>query len=476
MIVFAIAIALGNTMVDYYRLKEKTVENNNIQVKHIEETIINSIENIEKAYYFFEKDTEKEMESSTLYLMELYEQNPNFDDWDFASLKNEIIFDIYILSEQNEITHSSFAEDIGLNFTKCCGKLAKILDERRNDGRFFSDGMDIEQATGYIKKFSYMATPDKKHLIELSYSLEEGTIFNEFNFLQVKSGLEQKYDSLNEVNILNIGGFILGKPVDEERLSKERREAFEETLQSKQPVEMKKNLENMTMVYRYVPYISEFDMGSTNTKVIEIVYNEQQLDSLLYQNSSSIIFQFLIILIATVIIGIVISRWVSKPMYLAFHDSLTGLKNRAAFNELLQANLKKNKGILALMIIDLDDFKLVNDHFGHQMGDRLLKKVASKIQSVIGEKDIAIRLGGDEFVIILPNTNDKDIKRVTEKVIEAINEAANQTEKCKGYVSASIGISIAPEHGNDPETLYHKADKALYSSKKQGKNQYQMYE
>lgn len=476
MIVFAIVIALGNTIVDYYRLKEKTVEYNELQVKQIEETIINSIENIEKAYYFFEKDTEKEMESTTHYLIDLYKQNPNFDEWDFTSLKNEFHFDIYILNDQNEIIHSSFTEDIGLNFTKCCKKLAKILDERRNDGGFFSDGMDMEQATGNIKKYSYMATPDKKFLIELSYSLQEGTIFSEFNFLNVKSELEQKYSSLNEVNILNLGGFSLGKPVAEGKLPKERKKAFEETIKTNQPVELTKTIDDSTVVYRYVPYVSAFDVGSTKTKVIEIVYNEQQLDTLLYQNSNSIVFQFLIIIIATVIIGIIISRWVSKPMYLAFHDSLTGLKNRAAFNELLESNIKTNKGLLALMIIDLDDFKLVNDHFGHQMGDRLLKRVANKIQSVIDKKDIAIRLGGDEFVIILPNTNENEISHVTEKVIEAINEAANQSEEFKGYVSASIGISIAPDHGDDPEILYHKADKALYSSKKKGKNQYQIYE
>lgn len=131
--------------------------------------------------------------------------------------------------------------------------------------------MDIEQKTGEIKKYSYMATPDNKFLIELGYSLQNGTIFNEFNFLQVKKEMEQKYPSLNQVNILNVGGFSLGEPVDKARLSRERRNAFEEKLESEQPIEIKGSLEDTAVTYRYVPYVSNFDEGSTKTKVIEIV-------------------------------------------------------------------------------------------------------------------------------------------------------------------------------------------------------------
>lgn len=118
-------------------LKRRNRKNNQFQIKQIEAMIIHSIENIEKAYYFFEEDTERKMETITHYLIELYKGNPNFDLWDFTAVKEYFGVDIYILNEQNVITHSSFPDDIALNFTACCGKLAKILDERRNSEDLF---------------------------------------------------------------------------------------------------------------------------------------------------------------------------------------------------------------------------------------------------------------------------------------------------------------------------------------------------
>lgn len=475
MIVFAVVISLVNTTVDYLRLREQAIDNNQFQVKQIEESIVQSIKNIEKAYYFFDQDTSKKMESSSKYLIDLYEENPYFDNWDFDELKKLIGFDIYIINENNEITHSSFIEDVGLDFTVCCGKLAKIIEDRRNSGEFFSDGLDIEQKTGEIKKYSYMATPDKKFVIELGYSLQDGTIFNEYNFLQVKHELEEKYSSIDEVNILNIGGFSLGEPINKVGLSKDRRAAFEKTLQSGQQFEITCKLGNERVLYRYVPYTSAYDLGSTKSKVIEIAYNQKELQSLLHNNYKLYVVQFSIVLLGATIISFIISNWISKPMHLAFHDSLTGLKNRAAFNEILEDKIAENKSTLALMIIDLDDFKLVNDTFGHTVGDQLLKQVAQNIQSVIRKEDIAIRLGGDEFVLIMPSTNREEVTYIAESVIERIKEAVKHIEKVDGIISASIGIALTPEHGDDPELLYRKADYALYSSKNKGKNQYHIF-
>src|SRR5690606_18512536 len=120
---------------------------------------------IEKAYYLFGKEISSQMEASSRYLIGLYQRNPSFDEWNFTALKNMLGFDIYIINEQNVITHSSYPEDIGLDFNVCCPKLSQTITERRNSGEFFADGIDIEQTSGNIKKYSYMATPDKKYTI-----------------------------------------------------------------------------------------------------------------------------------------------------------------------------------------------------------------------------------------------------------------------------------------------------------------------
>lgn len=475
-IAFAIIISISIAIIDHTRLKEQAIHHNQIQVQLIEEIIENSLKTIEKAYFFFDQNTEARMEAQTQYLLDLYEESHSFDEWDFLALKDLIGFDIYIINDQNVITFSTFADDIGLDFDLCCSKLAKILDERRNSGGFFADGMDIEQKTGEIKKYSYMATKDKKYLIELGYSLENGEIFKEFNFFHVIHELKRKYSSINEINVLTTSGYTLGEAVEDGNLSNERREAFKKTLSTKKTTEIRSNWGKGSAVYRYIPYTSEYGTGLTKYKVLEIIYNDKDLQSILSQNRKTFYIQLFMIITISVIMSFLLSKWISKPMYLAFHDSLTGLKNRAAFEELLKQGLEKGNSKFALMVIDLDNFKLVNDYFGHDGGDSLLKIVAQKIQHVTRKKDIAIRIGGDEFILIMPSAGKEEAEAIAKMIIEEIKEATEHINELQGKVTASIGISYAPDHGIYAGDLYKKADIALYASKEKGKNQYHIYQ
>lgn len=471
MIIFAVVIAFGNSIIDYIRLKDEVLKNNQFQVHQIEETINYSLRSIEKAYFIFDENTESRMKASTQHLLALYESNPSFEEWDFNDLKEMLGVDIYIINEQNVIIHSSFKEDVGLDFSSCCAKLAKVLDERRMSGKFFADGMDIEQQTGKIKKYSYMATPDKKFLFELGYTLQDGVIFHEFNFLNVINELEQRYHAIDEINVLNMGGYSLGTPVKEKNLTQERREAFEKTLKTQRTSELKVD----NTIYRYVPYVSDFDQSSTKNKVIEITYNQNELQSILGKNLQTFLVQLVIVLIATIFISLIISKWVSRPMYLAFHDSLTGLKNRAAFDDILQKQLAENKEGIALVIIDIDNFKCINETLGHDAGDHFLKTVAEKIQHIVRNEDITIRLGGDEFVLIMPSVTKQLAGEVAEEIIQVIKGAAEDLQLPTGQVTASVGIALSLEHGNNPEVLYKKADLALYASKERGKNTVHIY-
>lgn len=478
MIVFAIIISFTIATIDHLRLKEQAIINHQFQVEFIEEMVEDSLNYIEKAYRLFGEDIAQKMEASSHYLLEKYEseENSSFDAWNFEELKKTLGLDIYIINEENVITHSSFEQDIGLDFSKCCGKLVPILNERRAMGGFFDDGLDIEQQTGAIKKYSYMATHDKKYLIQLGYSLENGVIFKEYNFFKVIERLVQKYSIINEINILNLGGVSFGETVTEGKLFKERRRAFEETLQSQQIIELRHEWRGEPAIYRYVPYVSEFDQGSTKNKVLEIIYNERALQAILKKNKSTFYMQLLIVLVVTIGLALLISRWVARPMHLAFHDSLTGLKNRAAFDDIIEEALSKNKGSTALIMVDLDNFKLVNDDLGHDMGDELLKNAASSMRSVIGREDYAFRLGGDEFALILVSANKQQAETTVQLLLAAITASAAQTMPDLGpTVTVSIGVALAPEHGIHPEDLYKKADIALYASKQKGKNQYQFY-
>ena len=154
--------------------------------------------------------------------------------------------------------------------------------------------------------------------------------------------------------------------------------------------------------------------------------------------------------------------------YLANYDMLTGLPNRKLFLERLDnelADIKERNEVIALLFVDLNHFKYVNDNYGHDVGDVLLKQVAMRLKSVIRDEDLVARLGGDEFVILLRDMNDgRDAAYVADKLIETIDTPfyINQNECRVGF---AIGISLAPEHSVDRRDLLRFADMAMYKAK-----------
>jgi len=162
------------------------------------------------------------------------------------------------------------------------------------------------------------------------------------------------------------------------------------------------------------------------------------------------------------IIGNAIERKQSEELIknMAYHDSLTQLRN---------------KTVVAVMLLDIDDFKTINDSLGHQTGDLLLKVVAGRLIKCVREGDTVARMGGDEFMIILPDlVQPQDAALVAQKIL-AILDQPFQIEKYEFHTTVSIGISLFPLNANDQESLIKQADIAMYLSKKKGKNTYHFY-
>ncbi len=162
--------------------------------------------------------------------------------------------------------------------------------------------------------------------------------------------------------------------------------------------------------------------------------------------------------------------------YLANYDGLTRLMNRRALEVATKralADAKRHKHLLALLFIDLDGFKAVNDNFGHDVGDDVLKKAAESLKKTVRECDIIARLGGDEFVVVLTNLSDfNSISPIADKIVLSLNQTVSDETQTL-TVTPSIGISVFSEACDDYEKLLTRADKAMYAAKTYGKNNYQ---
>jgi diguanylate cyclase (GGDEF)-like protein len=160
----------------------------------------------------------------------------------------------------------------------------------------------------------------------------------------------------------------------------------------------------------------------------------------------------------------------------ATHDSLTGLANRAMFSALLERALhsaRRYSRHLALLFIDLDGFKAINDKMGHETGDHLLQQIAVRFLHAVRTSDVVVRLGGDEFVVLVPEVQDRaHLAPLAQKLLAAARAPFHFGDrKCK--VTSSIGIAVFPEDGESEPTLMKAADRAMYAAKRAGKDLFQ---
>jgi diguanylate cyclase (GGDEF)-like protein/PAS domain S-box-containing protein len=162
--------------------------------------------------------------------------------------------------------------------------------------------------------------------------------------------------------------------------------------------------------------------------------------------------------------------------YQAYHDSLTGLPNRLLFRDRITmalAHAKRTKRGAAVVFLDIDQFKLVNDTLGHTIGDRLLQVIAARLVSCVRGEDTVARMGGDEFTILVAEVGDRRASSVVaQKVLESIRRPI-VVDDHELFVTASVGVAVYPEDGDDAETLLKNADRAMYRAKDSGRNNYQ---
>lgn len=220
-----------------------------------------------------------------------------------------------------------------------------------------------------------------------------------------------------------------------------------------------------------VPFQMEFRQHSNTVK--EWIWCES-IGKPVFNNKNK--FQHLVILTRDITLR---KEFESKLMHFAYHDSLTGLPNRLLFSEkfkIAKSQFLQNNDGLAIMILDIDRFKYINDTYGHDVGDSAIKEFGFRIRENVRDLDTVARLGGDEFIILLPKiNNEQDALEIAKNIKEAMKMPWQINGETLA-VTTSIGIAIAPFSGNFTKySLMKKADIALYEAKADGRNTYKLY-
>ncbi|MDO9528157.1 MAG: diguanylate cyclase [Syntrophales bacterium] len=241
---------------------------------------------------------------------------------------------------------------------------------------------------------------------------------------------------------------------------------------------------------RFTEFIYEKDLTSRTNKLQEIVSERKEVTDFRFLTRSGesrwlrttgrpILKDNRVMEVRGTLADITDRKLVEEELvYMATHDQLTGLSNRALFNDRLAVELaraRRNPKKLAVMLLDLDEFKEINDTFGHSFGDRLLKAVGKCLSGLLRESDTVARMGGDEFLLLLSEVvHVNDVANIAEKIIDAFQKPLS----VNGHelnITTSLGIAVYPEDGQDADTLIKNADIAMYNVKKHGRNGYRLY-
>lgn len=287
----------------------------------------------------------------------------------------------------------------------------------------------------------YKSEEDYRNLVELS---PQAIIVYQNNTIVYSNSAAMKFSSSNIIDIVN-------KPITE-FFRKDTLESIESLLDQSSNQDDPKYLEHkFTNIDG-----KEFDL-------------EISIMRTMYQGKSAIM---------SIIKDITERKIAEKKIeQLAFHDTLTGLPNRYLLNIKLEemiANSNTPNHKIAILFIDLDRFKIVNDTLGHNYGDLLLQQVSERLTKCVRKSDVVSRYGGDEFVIVLNNCNDMQDNSIFQRILDSFHKSFHVNNN-EIFISPSIGISLYPKDGDTANTLIKNADTAMYLAKEKGKNNYKFY-
>ena len=464
----------------YSNIKEVVEDKYNSRQQLVEKNILQTVNYINNAYKIAEQQLNQEMREYSLQMVEKYKQDSNVMTWDLTELQQQFSgYDIYIIDQSLKIIKTTYQEDLGLDFSKY-SSFASVLRNRMEGNEFEVDRIDISTQAGEIKKYSYMPSPDNNYLFELSVSIEDQyPSFKSLNLFKDATALTSEYDMVEDISFYSV------EPIDYEvaeiRNSKKPYinpdvPEFEEELARQAVINNSRqedtdNIEGIQYRYRFFPALvseKENEQG-WNSYVVGIVYNDQIMQDEINNHRQLFVINLVLLAVLFASFIAVVVYLLKKFEHQAYHDKLTGLANRKYFVEEFN-NLKEKADFagdnIGVVFIDIDRFKEINDNYGHDMGDEVLKNIASRMINSLKEKDLKARMGGDEFVVALSDLSSKDqIIKVTKRLINEIKMPLTIDGE-EISINVSAGVSFYPDDSKELEKLIKSADAAMYKAKR----------
>jgi len=464
----------------YTNIREVVEDKYRSQQQLVEKNILQTVNYIDDAYKIAEQQLNAEMREYSEQMVEKYQDNSDFMSWDLEKMQQNLPgYDIYIVNRDLKIIKTTYEEDLGLDFSRF-GSFATVLRERMAGDKFEVDRIDLSTQAGEIKKYSYMPSPDNQYLFELSVSIEEKyPSFQSLNLFKDATTLTKEYELVEDIAFYSV------EPINHQvaKLRNSKKPylnpdvpEFEEKLARQAVLQntMQTSLgeENEHKRYRFFPaLVSEQEENQGwNSYVVGIVYNDQIMQSEIIGHRK--LFAVNIVLLAALFAGFIaiVVYLLKKFEHQAYHDKLTGLANRKYFVEEFEKLKEKadfSGNNIGIIFIDIDEFKEINDNYGHDMGDKVLKSIASRMQNSLKADDLKARMGGDEFVIALSDLSSKDkVIKVTKRLVRDLKKPLFVDGK-EISISISAGVSFYPEDSKDLEVLIKNADAAMYKAKRE---------
>ncbi|MGM0603474.1 MAG: diguanylate cyclase domain-containing protein [Bacillota bacterium] len=450
----------------------------------VEKNILQTVNYINDAYKIAEQQLNQQMKKYSEQMVKKYKVNSDVMEWDLESMQQQFSgYDIYIVNKDLKIIKTTYKEDLGLDFSRF-GSFATVLQERMSGSKFEVDRIDISTQAGEIKKYSYMPSPDNQYLFELSVSIEDKyPSFKSLNLFKDAAVLTGEYEMVEDIAFYSVEPLRHGVA----KLRNSKRPylnpdvpEFEEELARQAVInnDMQKSVKIINGIkhrYRFFPALinDEENEQGWNSYVVGITYNDQIMQEEMSRHRHLFFINILMMAVFLAVFIAVVVYLLKKFEHQAYHDKLTGLANRKYFAEEFEELREKadfSRNSIGVIFIDIDDFKAVNDNFGHDVGDKVLKSIASRIKNSLKEKDLKARMGGDEFIIAIADLNSRDkIIKIAERLIDGLKKPL-VIENEKISVNVSAGISIYPDDSKELETLIKYADTAMYKAKKENED------